>query len=170
MVRKKWQNSMMNSQAYNCFASTGSDHRIVTARVRLSLRANSKTQPKKMKYDWSLLQKDPEIQDKYSVEVRNKYTILNDLREDKSVHLYGAETWTITGKIQKSLDGCYTRMLRAALNISWKDKITNHELYGELPLLSQRAKTSICWALSQKPRRNSIYPCSMDTPTRTQET
>ena len=84
LVRKKWQNSMMNSQAYNSFASTGSDHRIVTVRIRLSLRANSKTQPKKVKYDWSLLQKDPEIQDKYSVEVRNKYTILNDMCEDKS--------------------------------------------------------------------------------------
>ena len=84
LVRKKWQNSMMNSQAYNSFASTGSDHRIVIARIRLSLRANSKTQSKKVKYDWSLLQKDPEIQDKYSVEVRNKYTILNDMCEDKS--------------------------------------------------------------------------------------
>ena len=31
-------------------------------------------------------------------------------------------------------------MLRAALNVSWKDKITNHELYGELPLLSQKLK------------------------------
>ena len=75
---------MMNSQAYNSFASTGSDHRIVTARIKLSLRANSKTQPKKVKYDWSLLQKDQEIQDKYSVKVRNKYTILNDMCEDKS--------------------------------------------------------------------------------------
>ena len=58
----------------------------------------------------------------------------------ESVLLYGAETWTITNKIQKSLDGCYTRMLKAALNVSWKDKITNHELYGELPLLSQKLK------------------------------
>ena len=83
-VKKKWRNSILNSQAYNSYASSSSDHRIVSARVRLSLRANSKTQPKKVKYDWSLLQKDPEIQDKYSVEVRNKYTILNDMCEDKS--------------------------------------------------------------------------------------
>ena len=53
----------MNSEAYNSFASTGSEHRIVSARIRLSLRAKSKTQPKKVKYDFSMLQKDPEIQD-----------------------------------------------------------------------------------------------------------
>ena len=67
-----------------------------------------------------------------------KVRLFNETVE--SVLLYGAETWTITNKIQKSLDGCYSRMLRAALNVSWKDKITNHELYGELPLLSQKLK------------------------------
>jgi len=58
----------------------------------------------------------------------------------ESVLLYGSETWTITNKSKKSLDGCYTRMLRSALNISWKDKITNKELYGDLPPLSDRIK------------------------------
>ena len=55
----------------------------------------------------------------------------------ESILLYGTETWTITNKIQKSLDGCYTRMLRAAFNVSWKDKMTNQELYSDLPLLSK---------------------------------
>ena len=83
---------MMNSQAYNSFASTGSDQRIVTARIRLSLRANSKTQPRKVKYNWSLLQKDSDIQDKYSVEVRNKYTIPNDMCEDKK---HNCQEWKL---------------------------------------------------------------------------
>ena len=52
------------------------------------------------------------------------------------VLLYGCETWTLTKKLNKSLDGCYTRMLRKALNISWKQHLTNKELYGELPPIS----------------------------------
>ena len=51
-----------------------------------------------------------------------------------------SETWTITNKIQKSLDGCYTRMLRAVYNVSWKDKMTIQQLYGNIPLLSQKLK------------------------------
>ena len=58
----------------------------------------------------------------------------------ESVLLFGAETWTIISKIQKSLDGCYTRMLGTALIVNWKEKMTKRELYGDLPLLSQKLK------------------------------
>ena len=45
----------------------------------------------------------------------------------ESVLVYGAETWNISSKIQKSLDGCYSMMLRggAAINVSLKEKMTN---------------------------------------------
>ena len=56
----------------------------------------------------------------------------------ESILLYGAESWPMTNKIQKQLDGYYTRVVRAAFNISWKDKKTNQELYGDLPHLSQK--------------------------------
>ena len=36
----------------------------------------------------------------------------------ESVLLYGSETWNITNRTGKSLDGCYTRMLRKALDVS----------------------------------------------------
>ena len=32
----------------------------------------------------------------------------------ESVLLYGSETWTVTTKIGKALDGCYTKMLRSS--------------------------------------------------------
>ena len=38
----------------------------------------------------------------------------------------------------KRLDGFYTRMLRMALNVSWKEKLTNKELYGQLPPVSSK--------------------------------
>ena len=53
-----------------------------------------------------------------------------------SILLYGSETWSLTVADEKRLDGTYTRMLRQVLNISWKDKITNKELYGEAEKLS----------------------------------
>ena len=54
----------------------------------------------------------------------------------KSVLLYGCEAWSLTVKDEKALDGVYTRMLRAALNVSWEDHIRNVDLYGYLPRLS----------------------------------
>ena len=56
----------------------------------------------------------------------------------ESVLLYGAEMWTITQTMKKQLDGCYTRMLRMALNVSWKQHIPNIQLYGELPPVSTK--------------------------------
>ena len=56
----------------------------------------------------------------------------------ESVLLYGAETWTLTKTLEKQLNGCYTRMLRMALNISYKLHLTNVELYGDLPPVSRK--------------------------------
>jgi exonuclease III len=51
----------------------------------------------------------------------------------ESVLLYGSTTWTLTKQQESSLDGTYTRMLRAALNVSWKRHPTNQRLYGNTP-------------------------------------
>ena len=56
----------------------------------------------------------------------------------ESVLLYGAETWTLTNTMEKQLNGCYTRMLRMALNVSYKDHLTNIELYGDLPPVTSK--------------------------------
>ena len=44
----------------------------------------------------------------------------------KCLLLYGAECWTMTGKMRNRLDGTYTRMLRAVLGVSWKEHKTNN--------------------------------------------
>ena len=38
---------------------------------------------------------------------------------------YGATTWTLIKTLENRLNGSYTRMLRAALNKSWKEHLTN---------------------------------------------
>ena len=50
-----------------------------------------------------------------------------------SILLYGCITWTLTKRLEKKLDGNYTRMLRAILNKSWRQHPTRHQLYGHLP-------------------------------------
>ena len=47
--------------------------------------------------------------------------------------LYGCTTWTLTKRLEKKLDGNYTRMLRVILNKSWRQHPTRHQLYGHLP-------------------------------------
>ena len=54
----------------------------------------------------------------------------------ESVLVYGSTSWTLTESLEKTLDGAYTRMLRAVHNISWKQHPTKKQLYGHLPPIS----------------------------------
>ena len=49
-----------------------------------------------------------------------------------SILLYGCTTWTLTKRREKKLNGNYTRMLQAILNMSWRQHPTRHKLYGHL--------------------------------------
>ena len=54
-----------------------------------------------------------------------------------SILLYGCTTWTLTKRLEKKLDGNYTRMLHAILNKSWQQHPTRHQLYGHLPPITK---------------------------------
>ena len=58
----------------------------------------------------------------------------------ESVLLYGCEAWTLTVALKKKLDGCYTRLLRKVLNISWKKHPTKQMLYQNLPPVSSKVR------------------------------
>ena len=45
--------------------------------------------------------------------------------------LYGSETWTLPATLAKRLDGCYTRLLMRAKNLSWKKHPTCQQIYGD---------------------------------------
>ena len=65
-----------------------------------------------------------------------------------SIRLYGCTTWTLTKRLEKKLDGNYTRMLRAILNKSWWQHPTKHQLYGQLPPITKTRRTRYsrhCW-------------------------
>ena len=54
-----------------------------------------------------------------------------------SILLYGCTTWTLTKRLEKKLDGNYTRMLRAILNKFWRQHPTRHQLYGHPPPITK---------------------------------
>ena len=54
-----------------------------------------------------------------------------------SMLLYGCTTWTLTKRLEKKLDGNYTRMLRAILNNSWRQHPIRHQLYGHWPPITK---------------------------------
>ncbi len=54
-----------------------------------------------------------------------------------SILLYGCTAWTLTKRMEKKLDGNYTRMLRAILNKSWRNHPTRHQVYGHLPPITK---------------------------------
>ena len=54
-----------------------------------------------------------------------------------SIQLYGCTTWTLTKRLERRLDGNYTRMLRAVLNKSWRQHPTRLQLYGHLPPITK---------------------------------
>ena len=68
-----------------------------------------------------------------------------------SILLYGCTTWTLTKRLEKNLDGNYTRMLRAILNKSWRQHPTMHQLYGQLPPITKTIQVTLnrhadhCW-------------------------
>ena len=74
----------------------------------------------------------------------------------ESVLLYGAVTWTLTKHLEQRLSGTYTRMLRAALNISWKEHPTITEIIRPSPKCHhhhQGEKNAVCWTLLAPQRR-----------------
>ena len=70
----------MNCEAYSSFERVSTDHRIVTAKIRLSLRKNAKRTATTKHYDWALLN-NRDIRDKYVLELRNRFETLQEKTE-----------------------------------------------------------------------------------------
>ena len=80
LINKKWNNSALNCGAYYSFEGVSSDHRIVTAKIRLSLRRNATRKTTTILYEWSLLY-NRDIRDKYTWTLRNKFHTLHEISE-----------------------------------------------------------------------------------------
>ena len=79
-INKKWKNSAINCEAYSSFEGVSSDHRIVTAIIRLSLRRNATRTATTKQYDRVLLN-NKDIKDKYVLVLRSKFDALQEKTE-----------------------------------------------------------------------------------------
>ena len=79
-INTKWKNSAMNCEAYSSFEGVSSDHRIVTAKIRLSLRKNATRTATTKHYDWALLN-NRNIRDKYVLKLRSRFETLQEKEE-----------------------------------------------------------------------------------------
>ena len=78
LINKKWKNSAMNYEAYSSFEGVSTDHWIVMAKIRLSLRKNAKRTATTKHYDWALLN-NRDIRER---RIRIKKQIRNTTRKD----------------------------------------------------------------------------------------
>ena len=131
LIRRKRKNTVKNVEAYNTFASIGSDHRVLTARLKLNLRAG-KQPPRKVNYDWKAL-KDPKLQQQYTDGVRNRYAALCTENQD------------MTEKYHRCLCAQYTKEL-----IPVKKKIKTKKLSSDLRIKDAREKVESAYLKYQK--------------------
>ena len=78
LINKKWNNSALNCEVYSSFEGGSSDHRIVTAKIRLSQGRKAARTTTTVHYDWSLLS-NRDITDKYTLTLRNKFDALQEV-------------------------------------------------------------------------------------------
>ena len=78
IFRKKWRNSIHDSRSYSSFCSVSSDHRVVSARVKLSLRSSKQAKPHPMKtIDWKEVSSNQTLSKQFAVDVFNKFHALS---------------------------------------------------------------------------------------------
>ena len=78
LVRKKWRNSIKDSRSYSTFSSVGSDHRVISAKVKLSLRVSKKAVSSPMKkIDWKEVSSNKELSKDFAIQVFNKFQSLS---------------------------------------------------------------------------------------------
>ena len=78
-MNKKWNNSALNCEAYSSFEGVSSDHRIVTAKIRLSLQSNA-AKTTTVYYDWSL------FNNRDTLTQRNKFNALQEIPETPTLN------------------------------------------------------------------------------------
>jgi hypothetical protein len=76
LIRGKWLNSIKNCRAYHN-PNVNSDHRMVSIKLRLSLRASVKQSEKIIRYNWHLL-REQRVQEEFNLALKNRFEALED--------------------------------------------------------------------------------------------
>ena len=99
---------MKNRQTYSSFASVRPDCRILSSKLRSSLRPKAAT-PRKENYDWNVLKSDQELQNRYSIQLHNRFSILQneltDTIDDEHQHFITPNKETAKEMIPNNTNG-----------------------------------------------------------------
>ena len=88
IINKKWINSVQNCEAYHSLEGISPDHRIVSLKIKFSLRPNKKKSNTKIAYNWEHLISNVDLRNQFSTSLRNRYNILQ--LEDTNESAYNA--------------------------------------------------------------------------------
>ena len=78
IINRKWKNSAINCRANNYFISVATDHRIVSAYIRLSLRANKRRKSNRKNFEWSELRNNSTLRSPFVIKVQNRFEALQN--------------------------------------------------------------------------------------------
>ena len=84
LIKSKWQNSLRNCESY-ISPDVDSDHRIVTAALKMSFRTSIKCSKIKNNWNWKLLKTDLNIKDAFSLTFNNRYESLATNLDDEDI-------------------------------------------------------------------------------------
>ena len=80
----------------------------------------------------------------WNSKMENSLKIRNVKATIEPILLYGSECWTNDSTMPKKIDGYYTRLLRMAAHIPWKDNFTNTQLYTGIPNIFEMINKEYC--------------------------
>ena len=84
LINNKWINSCQNCEPYNTFDSVYSDHRIVVAKICLSLRSNKPKSNSGPRYIWSSLRNNDDVRTKFIITLNNRFDALQHENDEIS--------------------------------------------------------------------------------------
>ena len=151
-INKKWKNSAINCEAYSSYEDVSSDHRIVTAKIRLSLRRNATRTATTKQYDWALLN-NMDIKDKYTLALRNKF----DALQKSEIRTPNDEYENFVNAHLEAAAKCIPTTLRTKSRVSWETLVAR-EKYADVKTASKcnRKNPKNANALKLKKAQNEL--------------
>ena len=80
IINKNGKTVQKNCRAYNSFISLASEHRIISAKILLCLRANKKKLCNNKPYDWTKMKQYINIRNKFVTEVKDRFKTLQEFK------------------------------------------------------------------------------------------
>ena len=137
-------------EAFNYFHTLRSDHRVVTSSIRLSLRVPK--HKKRIKFDWHQFRENTNLQQQYSIAVKNRFQILEERSNDENYARFVVannqameELVPKRGKTKRSSISKHPEIIPIREMV---DKA--HKEYSESTMITKKSGKQLC--------RNSMIP------------